>query len=179
MSALPRLTAVLLVLLAALVQVSIGHRVEIANASPDLLILVVVSCALLGGSIEGAALGFLAGIALAVFGAVPMGTHALVATLLGFAAGRVGEVIVTDDHPAPPLVAGMVAAAGMQVGVPLVEFLVNPAVTSVDGLWSSALLVTALSAVLAVPAYLVVRRVLASATAAAGGSAAPIGEVAS
>lgn len=172
MTALPRTTAALLVLFAALVQVSIGYRIEIADASPDLLILVVVSCALLGGSIEGAALGFLAGIALATFGAVPVGPHALVATLLGYAAGRVGEAVVTDDHPAPPLVAGMVAAAGMQIGWPLVEFLVSPGVTSVGGLWGRALLVTALSAIFAVPVYLLVRRVLAAAHAAAGTQAA-------
>jgi len=166
-----RIASALLVVCAALVQVTIGHRIEIGAASPDLLILIVTAIALLTGSISGAAHGFLAGMCIALFAGLPLGPHALVATLAGFAVGRLGEVLVTDEHPIPPLAAGIVATAAMQIGRPLVEFLVNPAVASVDGLWSRAFLTTAISAVLAVPLYLLVRRVLITAHSWSGGTA--------
>lgn len=156
-----------LVIFAALVQVSIVFRIEVGEATPDLLILVVASIALLTGSVSGAAHGFVAGVAIAVFAAVPLGPHALVATLIGYAVGRVGEALVTDDHPVPPLVAGIFATGAMQIGRPLVEFLVNPAIGRVDGLWSQALLVTLISSVLAVPVFLGVRRALVTAHALA------------
>jgi rod shape-determining protein MreD len=158
-----RISSILLVLAAAMLQVAVVFRIELGNAAPDLLILVVSSIALLTGSISGAAHGFLAGVAIATFAALPLGPHALVGTIVGFAVGRVGESLITDDHPAPPLLAGIFATITMQIGRPLVEFLVNPAIGRVDGLFTQAVLVTLISAVLAVPTYLVVRRILVAA----------------
>lgn len=166
-----RITGVLLVLVAAMLQVSIVYRIEIGGATPDVLILVVASIALLTGSISGACYGFLAGVAIATFAAIPLGPHALVGALVGYAVGRVGEVLVTDEHPAPPLVAGIFATITIHIGAPLVEFLVNPGLGRVDGLWRQAILVTIISAVLAVPVYLLVRRVLTMAL-----NVAPIGD---
>lgn len=165
-----RIASVTLVLLAALVQVSIIHRIEVGDASPDLLILVVVSIALLTGSVSGAIHGFIAGVAIAAFAGLPLGPHALVAVLVGYWVGRVGEALVTDDHPVPPLLAGIFATLAMQIGRPLVEFLVNPEIGRVDGLWQQAVLVTLISSMLAVPVYLLVRRTLVTAAAVAPGS---------
>ena len=159
MSVGPRITGVLLILTATLVQVSIISRIEVGDASPDLLILVVASLALLSGSVPGAAYGFLAGVTLATFAALPLGPHALLGTLAGYAIGRVGEALVTDEHPAPPLLAGIFATILMHVGRPLVEFLVNPG-SQVVNVWSHALVVTVISSVLAVPVYVLVRRLL-------------------
>jgi rod shape-determining protein MreD len=157
-----RIVSTLLVCIAALVQVSVIQRIDIAGASPDLLVLVVVSVALLTGSIWGSVNGFVAGVAVGCFAALPLGPYALLGTIVGYASGRVGESIVTDDHPAPPLIAGMVATAIIQLGRPLVEYVVNSNAAGMSGMWREALVVTALSAILALPVYLGVRRVLAS-----------------
>ncbi|MEO6866517.1 MAG: rod shape-determining protein MreD [Gaiellales bacterium] len=168
-----RITSVLLVIVAAMLQVSIIFRIEIGGATPDLLILVVAAIALQTGSISGAAHGFLAGLAIATFAALPIGPHALVGTLIGYAIGRLGEVLITDEHPAPPLLAGIFATITMHIGAPLVEFLVNPSIGRVDGLWTQAVLAALISAVLAVPVYLLVRRMLVLAhTASARSSGA-------
>lgn len=169
-----RVASVALVLVTALVQVAIGYRLQVAGASPDVLVLVVASIALLTGPVPGAACGFLAGVALATFAAIPLGPHALLATLVGYAIGRVGEALVTDDHPVPPLVAGIFATLTMQLGRPLIEFLVNPDINTIDTVVSRAVVVTIISAVLAVPTYLVVRRALRLARAfdVAGGEVA-------
>jgi rod shape-determining protein MreD len=162
-----RITSVLLVLFTALLQVSVAYRIEVGDAYPDVLILVVASIALLTGSISGAAHGFVAGVAIAAFSAVPLGPHALVGTIVGYAIGRVGEALVTDDHPVPPLLAGVFATLAMQVGRPLVEFLVSPRAGQVDGLLGQAALVTVISSMLAIPVFLFMRRVLVAAHAIA------------
>ena len=48
----------------------------------------------------------------------------------------------------------------MQVGRPLIEFLVNPDVSRVDGLFGQAALMTVISSILAVPVFLGVRRLM-------------------
>jgi rod shape-determining protein MreD len=158
-----RITSVLIVLFAALLQVSVAYRIEVGDAYPDILILVVAAIALLTGSISGAAHGFLAGVAIALFAALPLGPHALVGTLVGYTIGRVGEALITDEHPVPPLLAGVFATLAMQVGRPLVEFLVSPAPMRVDGLLGQAALVTVISSMLALPVFLLVRRMLRAA----------------
>ncbi len=162
-----RITGVLIVLFAALFQVSIAYRIEVGDAYPDVLILVVAAIALLTGSISGAAHGFIAGVAIAAIAALPLGPHALVGTLVGYTIGRVGEALITDDHPIPPLVAGVFATLAMQIGRPLVEFLVSPAPGRVDGLLGQAALVTVISSILAVPVFLIVRKALIAAHAIA------------
>lgn len=170
MSTVVRTASILLVLVVALVQAALMWRMSIAGATPNLLIVVVASIALLTGPITGAVSGFAAGLGLALFGALPLGPHAMLATLVGYAIGRVGEQLVTDDHPAPPLLAAVFACAAMSLGRPLVEFLVNPATSDVDGVWRITFLSTALGAMLAVPVYLGVRRYLTFATQLAHGA---------
>jgi rod shape-determining protein MreD len=165
MSVGARIASVTLVLFVVLLQVSIAYRIEIGDAYPNVVVLVVASIALLTGSVSGAVHGFIAGVALATFAAMPLGTHALMLVLIGYTIGRVGEALVTDDHPVPPLVAGILATLAMQLGRPLVEFLVNPDVGQVHGFVAKAAMMTVISSVLAVPVYLLVRRVLVSANA--------------
>jgi len=160
-----RTTSVCLVLVAALVQVSLGYRIDFMGATPNVLILVVSSIALLTGSVSGAAHGFVAGLAVAMFSGIAIGPYALIATLIGFGVGRLGEALITDEHPVPPLVAGIIATAAVQLGVPLVTFLVSPTSPSLDGLWGDTFLITTFSAVLTLPIYLGVRRVLAATSA--------------
>ena len=157
---LPRPVSMLVVLVAVLVQVSIVQRVELLHASPDLVVLVVVSVSLLGGSVAGAWYGFIAGVAIALFAALPLGPHAMVATVIGYSCGRWGEVLITDEHPVPPLLAAVAATLAMQIGRPVIEFLINPAVTTTRGVWGEAVVVCAINAVFAVPVYALVRRIV-------------------
>lgn len=153
----------LLLILTVLVQVSIVQRIEVGDASPDLVVLMIVSLALLSNSIWGAGYGFLAGLALGLFAALPLGPHALIGTIVGYWVGRWSEVLVTDEHPLPPVLAGVVGTMAMQAGRPLLEFLVSPAVTTTRGIWTEAAIVTVLNALLAIPVYVLTRRVLRAA----------------
>lgn len=157
---LSRTLGMTLVLATVLLQVTVFQRIEVANSAPDVVVLVVVAIALLSGPVSGAAHGFVAGLAIGVFAALPLGPHALVGTLIGYFVGLWGEALVTEEHPAPPLIAGALSTICMQIGRPLVEFLVNPAAKSTSGIWSGSVIATMLALVLAVPVYVVVRRVL-------------------
>lgn len=160
MSGVARMVPALVVLASVLVQVSVVQHVEVVDSSPDVVVLVIVSIALLTSSVDGALHGFLAGVAIAMFAALPLGPHAMLGVAIGYWAGRWGESLVTDEHPVPPLVAGVVATMAMHVGRPAIEFLMSPAAVSGDGVLASALIVTALNAVLAVPVYTCVRVLL-------------------
>lgn len=155
-----RIASAAIIVVTALLQASLVWRVDVLGVVPDILIVVVASLALLTGPLSGAACGFGAGIAIALFAAVPIGPHAMLGTLIGFGIGRVGEQLITDDHPAPPLLAAVFATVTMQLGRPVLEFLLNPAMHAVDGLWRSTIIATAISAMLAIPIYLGVRRLL-------------------
>lgn len=155
-----RLTPILVIVVAALVQVSVVQRIASFSDRADLVVLAVVSVALLEGSVAGATYGLLGGLVVELAAGMPLGPHALVATIVGYAAGRWGEILVTDEHPAPPLIAGALGALAMQVGRPLVEFLIIPGVQP-DGPFSvDDVLGIAFNTLLAVPVYLLVRRVI-------------------
>jgi len=156
----PRPVPTLVVLAAVLVQVSIVQRIELFNASPDLIVLVVVAVSLLGGSVAGAWYGFIAGLSVALFAGLPLGPHAMIATVIGYTCGRWGEVLITDEHPVPPLLAGVTATLAMQIGRPLIEFLINPAIITTRGVWREAFVVCAINAVFAIPVYTLVRRIV-------------------
>jgi len=162
-----RLLMVLVVAIAALLQVSIVQRIEFGDASPDLLVLVIVALALMTNSVDGAVAGFSAGMLVSLFAALPLGPHALMGTVIGYFAGRWGEALVTDEHPLPPLIAGVLATLTMQIGRPVLEFIVEPA-SSLQGMWSAALIVTVVNGILAIPVYVAVRRTLLFAAAPSG-----------
>ena len=155
-----------------LAQVSVVQRFEIGDASPDIVILVVVSLALLSSSVEGAAFGFAAGVLVALFAAVPLGPHAMVGTVVGYLAGRWGEQLVTDEHPVPPLVAGVVGTVMMVFGRPMVEFLVRPGSAAIGGTLSNSAVAIVLGAALSIPVYVMVRRLVMLVTAPSGAAPA-------
>jgi rod shape-determining protein MreD len=160
-----RITPVVLLVLAVLVQVSIVARIDVAGASPDLVVLVVLSVALLRGSVTGAIAGFAAGVLVEAAVGDQLGPHAIVLTVVGYACGRIGEQLVTDEHPVPPLVAAFVASLVVGWGVPIVQFLVG-----VDGgsgsFWGSGVVAALLDLVIVTPVYLGVRALIGRSVAA-------------
>jgi rod shape-determining protein MreD len=148
----------LLVLLAPLLQVTIVEGIDFFGASPDLVVIVCVSIGLIAGSVVGAIGGFTMGLLLGMFSSVLLGPHAMVATVIGYWSGRWGEQLVTDRHPLPPIVACVCSTLVMQIGRPLIDFLVSPQAGPMGSVWSQAFIVTLLNIVLVLPVYVAVRR---------------------
>lgn len=156
-----RMFSVAIVFVAVLAQVTLVERLRLGGAAPDLVVLSIVSIALLTNSATGAVHGFLGGMFLSLSVALPLGPQALLGTLVGYWAGRQGEVLVTDMHPVPPLLIGVLATGFLGLGRPVVEFLVDPTGAELAIAWTSLLVGMLLNALLAVPIYLAIRHVMA------------------
>lgn len=88
-----------------LAQVTIVLDIRVGGASPDVMFLLPIAAGIVAGPIEGAAVGFIAGIALDLLTPTPLGMTALVATLVGFGVGAISGGIVREVRGLPTLVA--------------------------------------------------------------------------
>ena len=80
-----------LVLAAAVLQVTVVTGMRILGAEPDLLLVTIVCAALVAGSLPGAIAGFAGGLVVDVMTLGTLGTTSIVLTLAGYWAGRYGE----------------------------------------------------------------------------------------
>lgn len=92
-----------LVLVAALLQVSLFSAMDVAGGTPDVLLVTLVAIAFLRGSTAGAAAGFAAGLVVDVATLGTLGVTSLLLTVAGFWAGRYGETTGRDRAHAPAL----------------------------------------------------------------------------
>ncbi len=143
----------------AIVQTAAVAQVSIFGVSPDLTPLVVASVGLLGGSLAGAGFGFAAGLLVDTLLLQTLGVSSLVFTAVGYGAGRVLELRDPANGLAPVAV-GAAATAAAMLGFALVSFLLGID-APVSLLLVRDLVVTiAVNALLALPVYAVVRRVV-------------------
>ena len=103
------------VFFAAILQVSAFSSVVIGGMGIDVLLVVLVSIALLRGSITGAITGFTAGIVVDVSTMGTLGITSLLLTLVGYWAGRYGET-TGRSRPQAPLIAVLSATLFMALG---------------------------------------------------------------
>jgi len=95
--------AAVLLFLAVLVQVSILGGYSPLARSPDVLLVVLLSIALLRGSVFGAIAGFGAGFLIDVANLGTLGFTSLLLTIAGFWIGRYGDTTAHDRFHAPYL----------------------------------------------------------------------------
>ncbi|MBC6461567.1 rod shape-determining protein MreD [Actinomadura sp. HBU206391] len=116
-----RLTAVVVITLALIVQVSMANRLPLpGSVAPDLVLLTVVALALVNGPLLGLVTGFCAGLTADI---VPpadhtIGRYALVYCLVGYICGLFTDEM--DRSPVTPFIgvaAGALAGTLLYVGV--------------------------------------------------------------
>jgi rod shape-determining protein MreD len=151
-----RLAAVVFV--AAIFQVSAVSSVQVLGTTPDLLLVVLVSVALLRGALTGAIAGFAAGLIVDVATLGTLGLTALLLTLAGYWAGRYGETTGRGRVYAP-LLAVVAVTALYGIGAYVLTFLLGEAV-SARGALLPVLPTMLLNAILALPAYGVLGRLV-------------------
>jgi len=100
--------AAVLLFLAVIVQVSILGNYSPLGGTPDLVLVVLLSIALLRGSVFGAVAGFGAGLLVDVANLGTLGFTSLLLTVAGFWIGRYGETTARDRFHAPYLSVGIV-----------------------------------------------------------------------
>ena len=122
-----------LVLLAAVVQVTVITGVRVLGAEPDLLLVTIVCVALVAGSLPGAIAGFAGGLVVDVMTLGTLGTTSIVLTLAGYWAGRYGETTGRGRAYAPPLAAFAISLLAGIGGVAL-HFLIGQPVSAREAL---------------------------------------------
>ncbi len=147
----------LLLLIAACLQGAFADAMQIGGAKPDLLLATALTGALFCDANGAAALGFFAGLLLACLAAPPhggFGSLIVSRTLVAFGVGWLEERIFRDS--------ALFALALVAAGTALAEglfFLFAPQSALLH--WARALGSTTLyNAILAIPLYLLIRRLL-------------------
>ncbi len=142
----------LLVLIVALVlQLTVGLDLWVAGAHPELMIGLAAVAGLVGGPERGAVAGFCTGIAIDLFLPTPFGLSALVGTLIGAAAGQLAESGVDRSHPLfGPGVATIASAIGVIMFAVLGTVLGQPDMLT-TGLGGAVLVVAVANGVLSYP----------------------------
>ena len=146
-------------LMAAVLQCVYADAMQVGGARPDLLTATAIVGALFCDANGGAALGFFAGLLLASLASPPhggFGSLIVSRTLVGFGVGWLEERLFRDRA----LLAVVLVALGTLLA-DLLFFLFAPQPHILH--WASALLKTALyNAILALPLYWLLRRLLRS-----------------
>ncbi len=159
MSVLDVLKGGLALLIAALVQTSIVGGIEIADGTPDLLLVTLVAVALLRGAIFGACAGFFAGLVLDTVNLATLGETSFLLTIAGYWIGRYGETTGRDRSHAPVLSVAVITILYALGSLALHVVLGEPAnarVALLDALVPAVLL----NLLLTFPVYAVAKRIL-------------------
>jgi rod shape-determining protein MreD len=152
------LKAGVLMLVAALVQVSLASTIEVAEGHPDVVLILVIGIALLRGPVFGAVVGFWAGLVLDVASLETLGLTSLLLTLAGYFAGRLGDV-TTKHSPHPSLVAVGLGTIGFAFGSALLHFMLGSTISAGEFFVGVLLPSLALNLLLAYPLYGLCRRI--------------------
>ncbi len=107
----PRLAFVVFVGLTQ--HLSLYATARIGEVRPDVLLLIGVAGAIVGGPERGAILSFMAGLTADLFLHTPLGLSALAFSLVGFAVGTVQSSVIRAAWWIPPATACVASAAGI------------------------------------------------------------------
>ena len=102
------------VAVAALLQAGLAPYVAIGGVTPNFLLIVTVTLALLEGPVAGCSVGFACGLVFDLLGAGPIGPMALVLTVTGYLAGLLHENMFAEGWLLPMTVLA-VAALGSEI----------------------------------------------------------------
>jgi rod shape-determining protein MreD len=149
--------AALLVFTAVVLQTSIVSSLDVRGGAPDLVLVVLVSLALLHGSIAGAAAGFAAGLLLDTATLATLGVSSLLLTVAGYWAGRYGETTGRDRSHAPAAAVFTVTVLATLAGFAL-HFLIGDPVSARHVFLEALLPTVVLNLLLAVPVFALCRR---------------------
>lgn len=146
--------------LATVLQISGVAQLEVLGSAANLVPLAVAGVAFFGGSIAGAGSGFAAGLLLDLALGHTAGISSLVLTAVGYGAGRYRE-LRDPAHVLAPIPFAAFATLGYLASLGAVSFMLGiDAVVSPVLLLREILVTVLLNALLAVPVFWVLRRVL-------------------
>ena len=149
----------LLGLLGGIIQLTTVSQVSVFGVPADLSPLLVASVGFLCGSVPGAVFGFCLGLFVDTVLLQTLGVNSLVFTAVGYGAGRVRE-LRDPAHTLAPVVVGAAATALTAIGFSLLQFLLGVEAPVSFELLRQILITIVLNTLLALPVYIICRRVL-------------------
>jgi rod shape-determining protein MreD len=154
----------LLLIVAILLQLSVIGQIGVLGSYADLTPLAVAAVAYYGGSIAGSSAGFAAGLLLDLATGATMGASSLVLTAVGYGVGRFREVR-DPSHGLLPIPVGAAATAGWVTAYAGVSFMLDVGATVSPLVVRDALVTIMLNSLLALPVFVVSRKLLRPALA--------------
>jgi len=145
--------------LTVVVQITAVSQITVFGVSADLSPLVVAAVGLLAGSLPGAVFGFAVGLFVDLALVQTLGVTSLLFIAIGYGAGRFRE-LRDPAHGLVPLAVGAVAAAVSTVGFTLMQFMLGVRAPVSWELLRQTVVTILLGALLALPVYALVRRVV-------------------
>lgn len=149
----------LILLLGLVLQLSAVGQIGLLGGHADLIPLVVAGVAYYGGSISGSATGFAMGFLLDLAAGQTMGASSLVLTAIGYGVGRYREVR-DPAHGLLPVAVGAAATGAWVMAFAAVSFMLDVGATVSPLVIREMIVTVVLSAVLALPVFAGIRRVL-------------------
>jgi rod shape-determining protein MreD len=152
----------LIILVAVILQVAFFSKITILGTSPNILPVIAVCLGLLGGAVVGAVCGFAIGFLLDSALLQTLGVSSLVLLAAGYLAGRYREGFDISNPLVPLALAGSLTlmCAG---GFALVQLMLGVEAPVSPMVLRELFLQTVYGAVLMIPAYPLMRRVLRAA----------------
>jgi cell shape-determining protein MreD len=147
-------------LLGGIVELSAISQTPVFGVPADLSPLLVAFAGFLAGSIPGALFGFSLGLFVDIELYQKLGVTSLVFTGVGYGAGRIRE-LRDPAHGLAPVAVGAAATAVAAVGFGLLQFLLGVDAPVSVLLLRQILMTIVLNTLLALPVYVICRRVLA------------------
>jgi len=149
-------------------QVTVLNQIIVLGVHPDVMVLLPVVAATLGGAERGATVGFCAGLAADLAVSLPFGLSALTFVLVGFALGMFCASPIGRDLASTRAVISVIGAATVTAAYAVFGALLGqPGMLS--GRSAAAVLVVAIgAAVMGRPMFLLVRWALSGSGSAAG-----------
>jgi len=148
-----------LLVAAVLLQVSAVAQIAVFGGTADLIPIAVAASALYGGSVAGAAAGFAAGLVLDLALGMSLGGSSLVLTGVGYGVGRFAE-LRDVSHGLLPIAVAAAATAIYDLAYGAVTFMLGLEATVSALVLREMLVGMLLNAVLALPLFAFVRRVV-------------------
>jgi rod shape-determining protein MreD len=150
----------LLLVLAVLIQTTLGSDLRVLQVAPDLMVLMAVCGGLAGGPEAGAWVGFWSGLLADMFLTTPIGLSALTYCLIGAAVGALRESFLQEHRLLIPVVAFFATAAAVLLFVGLGDLLGQNQLLAGGRSWliRVALIEASWNAVLAIPVSMIYNR---------------------
>ena len=153
------LAATGLLIVAALLQSTVGRNLPLVGGRPDFVLVVVLAWAMLRGSTEGAVVGFLGGMLLDSVTYTPFGVHSALLGLIGYLTG-LPQVNAYRGNLPYFLGTAMLATVAYHTLYFLLLQAMGLALPPLTETYLAAIPAAVLNALLLAPTFLVTRRLL-------------------